>query len=100
MDGEVRIAVHHLVVAVAWPFAILNAAKLFHWVDHHHQYYAASFGIAASMALAAGPVILVGVCERLRRRGVPVEVSFCASTVVLCGIYLAAWLYSQDLGDT
>jgi hypothetical protein len=97
MDRELRVAGHYLFVVVAWPFAVMNAARLFHWVDVRHQYFAPSLGIAVSMALAAGPVIFLGVYERLRRRGVAAETSLCASAAVLCGVYGAVWLVSLVL---
>jgi hypothetical protein len=95
MDGEVRIAPQHLLVAIAWPFAAMNIAKVFHLVDHRSQYFAPSSGIAVSMALAASPVIVLGVYERLRRKGLAAEISMVWSAATLCGVYLAAWLVSR-----
>src|SRR5262245_8406296 len=93
MDGEQRVAVQHLVVAIAWPFSVLSAARVFYLVDYRHQYFAPMVGIAASIALAACPMIFLGLHERLRRQ-IGDEISICASGAVLCGIYMAAWRLS------
>jgi len=93
MDGDQRVAVQHLVVAIAWPFSVLSAARLFHLVEYRHQYFAPMVGIATSIALAACPMIFLGVHERLRRQ-LGDEISICASGAVLFGTYMTAWRLS------
>jgi hypothetical protein len=94
MESEGRVAVPYLLAAFAWPFAALNVAKVFQFVDAEHRYFAAIFGIAAGMALAASPLIFLGVYERLRRHDLTTEISLCASAAILGGVYVALWLFS------